>query len=218
MKLHFLKITLAAALVLGMAPDSQADVMVSNLSQPATSNFPVGAWWAANQFITDNSAAAFQLDLVTIAMDAANATPGNFFVAIYSGAGDRPGTLLQTLIGSSNPDTAGDYTYSSPGLTLTPNTSYWVVTGVSNGGSAESGYLWRNTGAVVNYTGPWIIPSIDTHITSLPAGGSTWNNFENDGYARQFSVSATAVVPEPSTCILVCLGAAGLLLRLRKRG
>jgi len=217
MKLNSLKAALAAALVLGMSPDSEATVMVSNLDQPMFSSFPVGAWWGGNQFITDNSASSFLLDGVTIKMDTASATPGNFFVAIFSSAGDRPGTLLETLSGSSNPAAAGNYSYTSTGLSLAPNTSYWVVAGVSSGGSGGTGYNWVVSDETFSYSGPWVIPTTDTHITSAPAGGTDWNNFINDGYPRHFSVSATAVVPEPSVCVLVGFGAAALLLRLRKR-
>ncbi|MGH8046031.1 MAG: choice-of-anchor R domain-containing protein [Chthoniobacterales bacterium] len=217
MKLHCLKFALAAALILGMAPDSEADVMVTNLTEPTFSTFPVSSWWAGNRFITDNSAPSFLLDSVTVKMDTADAMPGNFFVAIYSHATDGPGTLLQTLTGNTNPATAGDYTYTSSGLSLAPNTSYWVVTGVSSGGVGGSGYLWKLSGDPFNFTGPWTIPATDTHITSIGAGGENWRtDLPHDAYPRQFSVSATAV-PEPAVFVLVGLGVVTLLLRRRAR-
>ncbi len=198
-------------------PTVRASVMVSNLAEPTYSFFPVGFWWAGSQFITDASASAFQLDGVTIKMDVASDTPGNFFVAIFSNAGGQPGTLLETLSGSANPAAAADYSYTSSGLSLAPSTSYWVVTGVSSGGTAGAGYNWKLAGDPFDFTGPWTIPATDTHITSYDQGGTSWNDLPNDAYPRQFSVSATAV-PEPSVFGLIALGgAAALFLRPRRR-
>lgn len=199
-----------ALVVALLSPPARGAVMVSNLDEPTFSSFPAGEWWVGNRFITDGSADAFLLEAVTLKMDAATATPGNFFVAIYSnGIDNKPAASLGLLSGEANPFAAGNYPYTASGLTLNPNTSYWIVAGVSSGGSAGSGYNWTLANAAVNYTGSWAIPGTDTHITSFPTGGVNWNDLENDGYARQFSITATAV-PEPSTfalCAAVALGA-----------
>lgn len=203
MKPQCLSLSIVVALALSAsAPDARAAVMVSNLAEPTFSSFPVGFWWMGSQFLTDASASA---------------TPGNFFVAIYSNASGKPGVLLEMLAGSSNPAAAGNYSYTSTGLSLTSNTSYWVVAGVSSGGAAGSGYNWTLAGDPFHFTGPWTIPATDTHITSYDQGGANWNDLPNDAYPRQFSVSATAV-PEPSALGLAGAGSiAAWLLRLRRR-
>lgn len=194
-------------------PASRATVMVSNLAETTFSSFPVGVWWAGNRFITDSSAPSFQLDSVTLSMDAASATDGGFFVAIYSDGIGEPGSLLGTLSGSSNPAAAGQYTCLSTGLSLAANTSYWVVAGAGSGGGT---YNWNLTGDPFSYTGPWQIPATDTHITSFSAGGDNWNTLPNDSFPRQFSISATAV-PEPTISTLLMMAGTLALGIVRRR-
>lgn len=214
---RFLKLAgLAVIAAFAEIPEVRAAVMVSNLNETPVSSFPVGQsnWWAGNQFITDASAASFQLDSVTLSMDTAMNTGGGFFVAIYSNGVGEPGTQLELLSGVANPATAGEYTYTSTGLTLAPNTSYWVVAGISGGTGI---YPWKvENDAEVHFTGPWQIPSTDTHITSFQNGGDNWrNDLPHDGFARLFSVSATAI-PEPATMQVLLFGGVAAVIALAR--
>jgi hypothetical protein len=189
--------------------------MVSNLDDNVAVFFSVGAndYWAGSRFITDGSSPGFTLQSITVGL--ANAEGGGgFFVAIFSDAGGQPGIALETLSGSEDPLSEGDYEYASSGISLAPNSSYWVVAGIQETGGT---FNWKAGGSQFSFTGPWTIPSNDTYITSFPEGGSTWNtSFNNDGFPFLFSVSAVAV-PEPSTTAFLSGGISVLMIVLKHR-
>ena len=84
-----------------------------------------------------------RLTSVVLRLDAAIDPAGGFFVQILdaTGASQTPNNVVATLSGPANPAAAGDYAYTpSTTLELSPNTFYWVVTGVSSG---LSQYPWR---------------------------------------------------------------------------
>jgi len=73
---------------------------------------------------------------------------GGLAVALYdtSGPGDTPGNLLETLTGSANPATDGNYTYTATGTTfLTASTAYFIV--VTDYGTGH--FYWATSGAYV---------------------------------------------------------------------
>jgi hypothetical protein len=194
---------------------SDGAIMVSNLDENVALFFSVGANddWAGSRFITDGSSPSFTLQSITVGL--ANAEGGGgFFVALFSDAGGLPGIALEPLTGSDDPLSEGDYEYTSSGISLAPNSSYWVVAGIQETGGT---FNWKAAGSQFNFTGPWTIPSTNTHITSFPAGGSTWNtSFNNDGFPFLFSVSAVAV-PEPSTAVLLLRTMSIMMIVLRHR-
>jgi hypothetical protein len=140
---------------------------------------------------------------------------GNLFVNVYSNATDRPGSSLGTLSGSDNPASAGQYTYTSNGISLDPSTTYWLVAGVSSG---SGNYAWFYTDPTTS-TGVWSIPSIDTYSNRI-----TGNWVSGDGYPYLFSIEATATAPssvpeiDPNSLgsvLALVLGSLGLLERRR---
>ncbi len=151
-------------------------------------------------------------------MTSASNASGNFFVSVWSdAAGTHPDTSLETLSGDANPATTGNYTYSASGsgLSLSPNTKYWIVLGVSSG---DGNYRWNYTNSSAT-TGSWTIPSTGTYASSDNAG-TTWGNFYN-GSPQQFEITATAAaVPEPGTMVmggLLALGGSVMSFRRMRR-
>jgi hypothetical protein len=168
---------------------ASAGIVVSNLDQPFEINAGLQdvQFWA-QRFVTDNSASNFRLDSVTLSLLPVESL-GNFYVAIYSDSGEpRPLAELGTFSGDTNPQTTGLYTYDDfTGGWLSPNTSYWLVAGVSSGAAT---YLWKGTDAG-SFTGTWSIPG--TGSTSKGDGlGPSWGT-PGDSQALLMSVSATAV-------------------------
>lgn len=186
---------------LGFGMPLPAATVVSNLDQPTFGSSPVStAFWFGNRFVTDASSLGFTLESVTISLGLPGDSSSGLFVALYSDDSSHPGLPLEMLSGTASPAVDGDFTYTSLGLVLAPNTSYWIVAGVAAG---AGNYSWKVTDSNL-FTGSWSIPPTATHIYSFNQGGQ-WEPAQ-DGFARQFSVAAIAV-PEPSS--VACLGLGG---------
>lgn len=89
----------------------------------------------------------FEITTVTLRMTAGTNGAGGFSVEIYAGE-SAPARLVTNgrLAGESNPLAAGNYTYTASGLTLDPDTTYWIVASVASGAGS---YRW---GAATNAT------------------------------------------------------------------
>ena len=196
---------LVAILLLGMMVSAaSADLLVSNLGYASGGTLSWSST-AGSQFTVGSERVT--LDSVVLAMQASSCT--TFNVSIYSDSdpdGDfvdgRPLAVLETLSGSSTIPTDGEYTYTSTGLTLEANTSYWVIADTSDGG-----YNWL-------YSSSFMADSVNgasmQHFTQDPL------DFYNISYTyepQMFAVNAS--VPEPASVVLLILG--GLVLRKCRR-
>jgi hypothetical protein len=179
-------------------------VMVSNLGATTNSSDTAGAVWQAVTFTTDNSSPSFTLNSLTLKLNGESLAGGNFFVAIYTHSVDEPGSLIGTLSGSASPATPGNFAYTATGITLSSNTSYWVVAGSNSGGNYEWDFS-DNGGA----DSTWDIANVT--VGSGDQGASWSNQFAG---AYQFSVTATAI-PEPGTWSLLAALVALVVARLR---
>ncbi len=172
---------------------AHAALLVENLTQNIGGGVSVSSnQYVGSQFTTSTN--AYKLGRVTLDI-AGGSGSGGFFVSIYgSGNTDetftngQPAVFLETLTGETNPSAAQEYTYTSSGLSLSTNTSYWVVAGVSSG-SAQ--YEWNYSGnrVVTGQNGASI-----RHYIKSDDGGSTWNadtNFYNSE-PQKMSISILA--------------------------
>ena len=203
---------MAAGLLAAPTAHSQGMVYISSLGQPSSGSMAVGSdSWQADMFGTGNNPGGYALDSIQLAMTPATGDPSGFTVMIYLANGGlgapAPGSYLETLTGSTDPVTAGVFTYNSSGFTLSPSTPYFIVltagTSVANGALAWS---LENTSPPVS-SGGW--PGDYYPVTS--SNGLSWNNFGGD---PQFAVTATAV-PEPDTFVL--MGLPGVLFFVWRR-
>jgi hypothetical protein len=115
-----------------LADTVQAKVVLGNFNQPSTGQFFTTRTdsWTAVPFTTDGT----YLTLTQIETLAVTITtpPSRFFVQIRDvDAFARPNNTIGTLSGSQSPSGYSTYTGS---IILNPNTSYFVVYGVHNGG------------------------------------------------------------------------------------
>jgi hypothetical protein len=167
------------------------------------------AAWIANSFITDTN--AWRLNSVEISMFAASNSSGNFFLSIWSdnGAGTAPGSQLEVLSGTSNPNPGTgsanfSYTAAGSGLSVDPTTKYWVVAGVTAG---PSSYNWNfSYNPSPTALGVWSIPLVATYVFSTDQAATWLSPAGGDPY--MFAINATlATVPEPSTWVMGLAGA-----------
>lgn len=198
----------AAALVFFAGLPSLHAATTSNLSYLDTSwagDTITSTVYLSSSFTTNASAGSYTLDSVTINLGDALTETGGFFLRIMSQTSSRPGTLIGTLSGETNPS-GGLYTYTpSATITLNANTTYWLVAGVTGTGE----YRWLSaTGS--NQTGDW---TIGNNISTSMNTGSSWTNRNFPPYL--FSVTATAI-PEPSSSMVITTGATMLFLRRRR--
>jgi hypothetical protein len=196
------------ALWLVMTPAARADVTVfDNLNTPTPNSFLdiKASQWDAQSFTVGS--VSVPLSEVLLNLNSPTGTGGNFFVRLYGNGGSNvPGTVLQTLTGTSNPATSGIYSFSGSSL-LSANTTYWVVAGVTSGSGQ---YEW-------NYELPASVESGSTlGWTYSTDQGADWVGLFEP--LLVFNMRVTGV-PEPSGLVLAALGA-GLGFggyRLRKR-
>jgi hypothetical protein len=196
----------------------QAQVFASNLTNTPTGNFGVANnLWVAQEFVWEGltvNGVELTPDLilssVQLQMDAASGEPGGFTVSIYTaGTSLHPGTILGTLSGESNPQTPGLYTYTTPGITLAPTTSYFVVvTGATP--SSQGSYDWSTTTSSGIANNNLVINDVYDDSTD----GLNWNATIRQSIA-QMALFGTPV-PEPSPWQLSICGT-GLLYFVRRR-
>jgi hypothetical protein len=125
-----------------------------------------------------------------------------------------PGSSLGTLSGSTNPTTAGIYTFTpTANITLSPSTYYFIVltagTAIANGA-----YEWSLAGTFsYNPSAGWGVLNDEGSIATFQSSqnGSSWIGHQGN---LQFALTATPI-PEPSSSLLILLGS-GVLIYARR--
>ena len=179
--MSILAFSLVSALIM------HADTISSNLSNVAAGTEAAsGNTWLTASFGTGSSSSS--LSSVTLLLS--NPTAGVAEVDLYMNSLLQPSSLVGTLTSPGSYSTGlSNTTFSSNGLTLSANSTYWIVLKAVSG---EFDWAWTadNSGTGVGFQGIWGV-STDA--------GSTWYTYAV--YPTQFSVTTTAAsaTPEPGT-------------------
>lgn len=209
--------SLALLLSLGLGQQASAVTLVENLSQ---GNNGVGvaqlANWQGASFTTGSG--SYNLNSATLLFQQLVASP-NLFLRLYSNSSGTPGTLITSFTNPASITTSlanNTFTLATP-YTLAANTTYWLVSGVSDN---VGNYQWGYTTSYAQTGLPgWTIG--DGYVDSNNQGGG-WTSFPTDG-PYQFSLEGTTStpptsVPEPGSVVaLLGLGGLGLASSLKKR-
>lgn len=195
-------------------------INVQNLTQPfseglGTFQIPTSSpiSYLAESFATDAYSSSYTLDTVTLSIEGIFGKASDFQVQLFSSNTSQPGALLETLSGSSNPASAGDYTYTSSGTTLNASTTYWVV--ASSLGDYSDAYYLNSTTSNQSITTGGASWSIGNDLSMESVNGSTWSD---TGFgALQLSVTATSNVPDTASTLTLLGGALAGLATLRRR-
>ena len=200
-------ITVLLAALASVSAYSQ--VTVSNLENTVSSESSVySTIWLAGSFTTDSS--IYSLSSVTVLLNDVPSTSTPLALSIYSDNTGLPGTLLETLSGSS-PTTGGQFSFTSSGLTLNPDTTYFLVGSTPGNGIYHWAYT-SDTSELITGGSGWTLAN-DRWTSSN--SGTSWNNYS--GTPLMFSVTAASAVPEPGAYAALAGLAALAFLAFRRR-
>lgn len=187
------------------------ETWVSNLTESVTgtSGF-TSTGWCTSSFITDG--ASYVLNSATMRVSS-QSVPVTIEALLYDDNAGQPGQIVETLVGNPTVNSIWDgsldevnfedITVLSNGITMAPNTTYWLVATATSGAG-----VWASTNTT-NSMSPGLWSITGEHSVSFDSGG-TWST-GTPGYPNQFSIDAT-IVPEPTTFLLFSLG----MIMLRK--
>ncbi len=190
-----------SAFVFATAGAVQATTLYDNLSYTTGDTASAsGASWLAQALTTD--ASSYVLQSVTLLLSA-DAAPS---VSIYADNGGEPGSSIGSLtLSSSYSSSLSNVIFTSTGMTLSANTTYWVV--LSDSSTANWAWTTSNSGSGSAFS---------TTSAQTDDAGSTWFTF--DAYPYQMNVSDTvAAVPLPAGLPLFMSALAGMTLIGRRK-
>ncbi|MGA2853840.1 MAG: choice-of-anchor R domain-containing protein [Verrucomicrobiota bacterium] len=204
--------TIAAVLLIlfiAVVVRAQSTLYLSNLGASTLSFVGVASdQWVAQPFETGTNANGYSLDSIQLLMTfGISGSPDGFSVSLYNNNGNLPGSALVSLSGPSSPSGTGTYTYSTPGIVLSPSSTYWIVATAATP-NAIGYYLWDD-----NYGGDHYTASDGWSAPYNFALGPNWRSFGNN--FQEFAVYATPT-PEPESYAIVILGLAATFLQRKK--
>ena len=124
-------------------------------------------------------ATSSNVTLTSVTLLLARPTTGTASVQIYSDQSGKPGALVGTLVSPGSFSTnLAQTTFTTAGLALNANTTYWVVL---KAGSGAFNWSWTadNTGAGAGFRSRW---------ATSPDGGGSWTT--SSTFPLQMEVTA----------------------------
>jgi hypothetical protein len=163
--------------------------------------------WFAQPFTTGTNPFGYLLDSTYLGLGSVGAAPP-ISVSLYSNAASAPGSVYSLLTSSDNLN----FTPITPTV-LAPSTTYWLVMrSAAPYTPSNYDYTYITFNHSYSSTNGWTTPGL---MASSSTGGASWGGSVDPAL---FSVTASAVVPEPLACLPFGLGLAVLLfVRERRR-
>lgn len=197
--------------LLVMAGSLHAEILYDNLGE--TEKGPYRAEnirWLAQEFRTGTAGEVYVLEgAVLKAARYATQLP---LLRLFSDNGNKPGVPLSTLtmttpiLDIAEAPSTSDVAFTDSGYSMAPDTSYWMVLTVAEGGSGVFGWGYTSSshGTGVGFS--------QANAISRDRGTS-WTVYADWPYQMQVTAQA---VPEPASLTLLCMGG-GLALWLNRR-
>ena len=215
------KIIIVLSVAVPLLSHAQGMIYVNNLGDAPGGSTAIGNnSWIAQEFTWEGTIVNgtettpnLTLNSVQLLMDSASGNPSGFTVSIYSSHDNLLlGDSLGTLSGSANPSSSGIYTYTTPGITLSPATSYFVVVTTATP-TSQGAYNWSFVAAPGDEIANSNLVINDIYYGS--SDGSSWTEHLRQE-VFQMAIYATPI-PEPQISALFGLGLFCLGLSWRQR-
>lgn len=176
--------TVIIAALLAIGSEAGGVTYVSNLAESYDAEFLSNGTTFAHASAFTTGGLGYALTGVTLSAQAN--TVGHAEVRIRSDSGGQPGDFLASLGTQSLSDGLQNLTYPASGLSLLPNTTYWITAGETGSGD----FNWTGTTSMAETSsGSWTIGD-QTFVSA--DGGANWTpvSFGPPNESARFSVDA----------------------------
>ncbi len=137
--------TIAALLALPAQAEAQAEVLVSNVGKASSGGGNLHDFDQAQAFTTGSNSAGYTLTSVEIEMQADTDYSTAITVSVHSINGSTPGISLGTLSNPTSISRDGVYAFTTRGIALAADTTYFVVIDRVGNIHAAHEFLIKNT-------------------------------------------------------------------------
>ena len=153
---------------------AQTVTLVSNVGQTRSGSLGLDTHEGAQAFTTSNNSDGYTVTSVGLDMSSGANPTINFTVGIWTNSNSNlPGSSLGTLTPPASLTTPGVNEFTTSGIELAANTTYWVVVDSDGGGNIQ----WEGTAADSEDSTSASGWSIADESYDRPYGGGTWGSY-----------------------------------------
>ena len=179
-------LVLAYATLVGAAAEAQT-TLVSNVGQTRSGSLGLDTHEGAQAFTTGDNSDGYTVTSVGLDLSSGTNPTFNFTVEIWTNSNSNlPGSSLVTLTPPASLTHPGVNEFTTSGIELAANTTYWVVVDSDGGGNIQ----WEGTAADSEDSTSASGWSIADESYDRPFAGGTWNSYTDPFKLR---VTGTAI-------------------------